>query len=160
MAIQVGDTIPNVSLKRLGPDGMEELTTGDMFAGKKVVLFGVPGAFTPTCSAKHLPGFVANRDALSDKGVDAVYCLSVNDPFVMQAWESQQGSDGKVEMLPDGNAELTRALDLEMDGSGAGLGPRCRRFAIVVDDGKVTETFIEEGGAFEVSSAENVLSRL
>jgi peroxiredoxin len=160
MAIQVGDSIPNVTLKRLGPDGMEEINTGDLFAGKKAILFAVPGAFTPTCSAKHVPGFVAQRDALAGKGVDAVYCLSVNDPFVMQAWEKDQHSEGKVEMIPDGNAEFTRALGLEMDGTGFGLGQRSKRFALVVEDGKVTKTFLEEGGGLEVSSAENVLENL
>jgi len=160
MAIQVGDRIPSVTLRRLGPDGMEEFDTAALFAGKKAVLFSVPGAFTPTCSAKHMPGFVNNIDQLRGKGVDAVYCLSVNDPFVMKAWAKDQGADGKVEMIPDGSAVFAKALGLEMDATANGLGTRSRRFALIVDDGVVTEALVEEPGAFEVSSAEYVLGKL
>ncbi len=160
MTIQVGDKIPDVTLKRLGADGMEEVSTGELFAGKKVVMFAVPGAFTPTCSAKHMPGFVNHAEEFAAKGIDKLACMSVNDPFVMQAWEKDQNSAGIVEVLPDGNGDLTKALGLEMDGSGFGLGPRSKRFALVADNGVVTELLVEEGGALDVSSAENVLSKL
>jgi len=160
MTIAQGDRIPNVTLKRLGADGMEEVSTEALFAGKKVVVFGLPGAFTPTCSAKHLPGFINQAGALAAKGVDDVICLSVNDPFVMKAWGEQQGAGDKVALLPDGNGDFTRALGLEFDVSAAGLGKRCKRFAMIVDDGTVSDLAIEEAGAFEVSSAESVLSRL
>ncbi|MEM7444465.1 MAG: peroxiredoxin [Pseudomonadota bacterium] len=160
MSIQVGNKIPDVTLKRLGADGMEEVSTGDLFAGKKVVLFAVPGAFTPTCSAKHLPGFIDHADELASKGVDAVACMSVNDPFVMQAWEKSQNASDVVEMLPDGNGEFTKALGLEMDGTAFGLGPRSKRFALIAQDGVVEELLVEEAGGLDVSSAENVLSKL
>ena len=160
MSIQVGDKIPDVTLKRLGADGMEEVSTGALFAGKKAVMFAVPGAFTPTCSAKHMPGFVNHADDLAAKGVEVIACLSVNDPFVMKAWQKDQQAGGVVEMLPDGNGEFTKALGLEMDGSGFGLGTRSKRFALIAEDGAVTELLVEEGGGLEVSSAENVLSKL
>jgi peroxiredoxin len=139
---------------------MEEISTGELFAGKKVVMFAVPGAFTPTCSAKHLPGFIDHAADLSAKGVDAVACMSVNDPFVMQAWEKSQNASDIVEMLPDGNGDFTKALGLEMDGTPFGLGPRSKRFALIADDGVVTELLVEEDGGLDVSSAENVLSKL
>ena len=160
MSIQVGDQIPDVTLKRLGADGMEEVSTGALFAGKKVVMFAVPGAFTPTCSAKHMPGFVDHADDLAAKGVETVACLSVNDPFVMQAWEKDQNAGDIVEMLPDGNGEFTAALGLEMDGTPFGLGPRSKRFALIAEDGVVKDLLVEEGGGLDVSSAENVLSKL
>lgn len=160
MSIQVGNKIPDVTLKRLGADGMEEVSTGELFAGKKVVMFAVPGAFTPTCSAKHLPGFIDHADELAAKGVEAVACMSVNDPFVMQAWEKSQNASDIVEMLPDGNGDFTKALGLEMDGTPFGLGARSKRFALIADDGVVTELLVEEGGGLDVSSAENVLSKL
>ncbi|MEQ8968404.1 MAG: peroxiredoxin [Azospirillaceae bacterium] len=160
MTIKVGDAIPSVKLKRLGANGMEEIDTRDAFAGKKAVLFSVPGAFTPTCSAKHLPGFVDHAQAIRDKGVDVVYCTAVNDPFVMKAWGEQAGVADKVEMLPDGNGEFVTALGLEMDGTGFGLGKRGQRFALIAEDGKVTVLSVEEPGAFEVSSAEAVLAAL
>jgi peroxiredoxin len=161
MSIQVGDRIPSVTLKHLTAEGLDEVSTDDLFAGKKVVMFGLPGAFTPTCSAKHLPGFIQHLDALKTKGVDSIICLSVNDPFVMKAWGEDQGAGGKVELLPDGNGELTRAMGLEFDGAGAGLGTRCKRFAMIVEDGIVKHVAVEEApGGMEVSSAEKVLEAL
>lgn len=160
MTIQVGDSIPSVTLKRLGPSGMEEITTDSIFHGKTVVVFAVPGAFTPTCSAKHLPGFVEQADAIKAKGVDTIVCLAVNDPFVMKAWGEHGGVGDTVLMLPDGNGALTRALGLEMDGSAYGLGQRSQRFAMVVKDGKVTKLAVEPPGAFGVSSAAAVLAEL
>lgn len=159
--IKVGDSIPNVTVKHLGENGLEDRATGPLFAGKKVVVFGLPGAYTPTCSAKHLPGFVGKIDELRAKGVDAVYCLSVNDAFVMKAWAKDQGAEGKVETLADGLADFTKALGLEADLSPAGLGTRCKRFAMIAEDGKVKWIAVEEApGAFEVSSAESVLKQL
>jgi len=160
MTIKVGDEIPSVKLKRLGAAGMEEIDTRDAFAGKKAVLFSVPGAFTPTCSAKHLPGFIDHAPTLKEKGVDAIFCTAVNDAFVMKAWGDQAGVGDTVEMLPDGNGEFVTALGLEMDGTGFGLGTRGQRFALVAENGKVTALAVEEPGAFEVSSAEAVLKAL
>ncbi len=160
MAITVGDTIPSVTLKHLTDNGMQEVNTSDLFKGKKVVLFSVPGAFTPTCSAKHLPGFVQQADAIKAKGVQEIVCLAVNDPFVMRAWGEKGGVEGKVFLLPDGNAAFTEALGLTMDGSGYGLGKRGQRFALVAEDGKVTHLAVEEPGKFEVSSAEAVIEKL
>ncbi|MEQ8603042.1 MAG: peroxiredoxin [Marivibrio sp.] len=160
MAIQVGDAIPSVGLMTMGTDGPEPVDPATYFAGRKVVVFSVPGAFTPTCSAKHLPGFVQHIDALKAKGVDAVACLAVNDPFVMGAWSKDQGAGGKVDMLADGSAKFTTALGLELDLIERGLGMRGQRFAMVVDDGKVTHLAVEEPGAFEVSSAEAILEAL
>jgi peroxiredoxin len=160
MSISVGDKIPAVKLKTMTADGMAEVDTGEFFKGKKVVLFAVPGAFTPTCSAKHLPGFVAKAGEIKAKGVDEVACISVNDAFVMNAWGKDQSADGKVTMLADGNGEFAKAVGLEMDGSGFGLGTRSQRYALVADDGVVTALAVEQPGAFEVSSAEAVLSAL
>jgi len=160
MAINVGDTIPSVTLKHLTDNGMQEVNTGDLFKGKKVVLFSLPGAFTPTCSAKHLPGFVQQADAIKAKGVQEIVCLAVNDPFVMRAWGEKNGVDGKVFLLPDGNATFTEALGLTMDGSGFGLGKRGQRFVLVAEDGKVTHLAVEQPGQFEVSSAEAVIAAL
>ena len=138
MTIKVGDRVPSASLKHMTADGMQTITTDQLFKGKKVVLFALPGAFTPTCSAKHVPGFVANFDALKAKGVDAIACLSVNDAFVMGAWGKDQKSDGKVHMLADGNGDFTRALGLEFDASKFGMGKRSQRYSMIVDDGVVT----------------------
>jgi peroxiredoxin len=157
--INVGDKMPSMTLKRIGANGMEVVSTDDLFKGK-VVLFSVPGAFTPTCSMKHLPGFVAQADAFKAKGVDRLVCFAVNDPFVMKAWGDQNNVDGKVEMLPDGNGDLTRALGLEMDGTGFGLGKRSQRFALLIEDGVVKDVQVEKPGAFEVSSAEAMLARV
>jgi peroxiredoxin len=160
MTIQVGDAIPEVTLKHLGANGMEDQNTAELFKGKKAVLFGVPGAFTPTCSAKHLPGFLSRAQELRAKGVDLIACMSVNDPFVMAEWAKSQNAGEDVVMVADGNADLTKAMGLEMDASGFCLGTRCQRFALIAEDGKVTELLVEEPGAFEVSSAESVLSKL
>jgi glutaredoxin/glutathione-dependent peroxiredoxin len=160
MAIKVGDKIPSAKLRHMTAEGPKEISTDEIFKGKKVVLFAVPGAFTPTCSAKHLPGFVQNSDAIKAKGVDTIACLAVNDAFVMGAWGKQQGTDGKVTMLADGNGTFTKELGLEMDGSGFGLGTRSKRYAMVVQDGVVKALNVENPGAFEVSSAEAVLKAL
>ncbi len=160
MTIKVGEKVPAVKLKQMTPEGMKDVDTGEFFKGKKVVLFALPGAFTPTCSAKHLPGFVEKAAELRSKGVDAVACLSVNDAFVMNAWGKQQNADGKVQMLADGNGDFTRAVGLEMDGSGYGLGQRSQRYAMIVQDGVVKALNVEKPGAFEVSSVEAVLKAL
>jgi peroxiredoxin len=160
MTIKVGDKIPNMKFKvRQGGDP-KDLTTDELFKGKKVVLFAVPGAFTPTCSMKHLPGFIGKYDELKKKGVDTVACLSVNDHFVMGAWAKDQGAGDKIAMIADGNGDFTRAVGLELDGSGFGLGHRSQRYAMVVDDGTVKTLNVEKGGAFEVSSAEAILGAL
>ncbi len=160
MTIKVGDSIPSVNLKHKTADGIQDISTAELFGGKKVVVFALPGAFTPTCSAKHLPGFVAKAGEIKAKGVDTIACLSVNDAFVMDAWGKDQGVGDKVLMLADGNGEFSKALGLEFDGSGFGMGTRCQRFAMVVENGTVAALNIEEPGVFEVSSAEAVLSTL
>lgn len=159
MTISVGDKLPNVTLVKATADGPEKVQSGDYFAGKKVALFSVPGAFTPTCSAKHLPGFVDKAQDLKAKGIDEIACTAVNDPFVMQAWKERDGSDA-ITMLADGNGDMAQALGLTMDGSGFGLGQRGSRWSAVVDDGKVVQLNVEEGGSFEVSSAEHMLGQL
>ena len=159
MAVSVGDQIPNVTIKTMGEKGPEDFNTGEFFAGKKVVLFAVPGAFTPTCSAAHVPGFVVNADKILAKGVDAIVCLSVNDAFVMSAWGQSQNADALV-MAADGNGEFTKAMGLTLDGSGFGLGHRSSRYALFAEDGKITTLNAEQGGAFEVSSAEQILQAL
>ena len=160
MAIAVGDKIPSATMKHMTDDGPADITTEELFGGKKVVVFAVPGAFTPTCSVKHLPGFVQQADAIKAKGVDDVACLSVNDAFVMGAWGKDQQAGGKVLMLADGNADFAEALGLAFDGSGFGMGKRAQRFAMIVDDGTVAHLAVEEPGAFEVSSAEAILRAL
>lgn len=160
MTIKVGDKVPAATLMQMKDGGPKPVKTEDLFAGRKVVLFALPGAFTPTCSAKHLPGFVQNADALKGKGVDAIACLSVNDAFVMGAWGDQQKAGDKVLMLADGNGDFTRALGLELDASRFGMGKRSQRYAMVIEDGVVKSLNIEEPGAFSVSSAEHVLGQL
>ena len=160
MTIKVGDSAPEGSFTIMKADGPGALKSSDLFAGKKVVLFSVPGAFTPTCSKQQLPGFIEQADALTPQGVDSIACMAVNDVFVMHAWGESAGAAGKVEMLADGNGDYTKALGLELDASGFGMGQRGQRFAIVFDDGLVSQLFIEEGGAFKVSSAEHVLENL
>jgi peroxiredoxin len=158
---KVGDKVPSATLRMLGPEGPKPITTEELFAaGKKVVAFALPGAFTPTCSAKHVPGFVSEFDKLKAKGIDTIACISVNDAFVMGAWGKDQKADGKVMMLGDGNGEFTQAMGLTMDGSKFGLGTRSQRYAMIVDDGVIKDLFVEKPGAFEVSSAENVLKHL
>lgn len=159
MTIKVGDTLPDVTLVKATSEGPEKVQSSEYFAGKKVALFSVPGAFTPTCSAKHLPGFVEKADDLKAKGIDEIACTAVNDPFVMQAWKERDGSES-VTMLADGNGDMAQALGLTMDGSGFGLGQRGSRWSAVVDDGKVVELNVEEAGQFEVSSAEHMLGQL
>ena len=159
MTVAVGDQIPNVTIKTMGANGPEDLNTGDFFADKKVVLFAVPGAFTPTCSAAHLPGFVANADKILAKGVDAIVCLSVNDAFVMAAWGASQKAEALV-MAADGNGEFTTAMGLTLDGSGFGLGHRSSRYALIAENGTITALNADQGGAFEVSSAEKILEAL
>ncbi len=160
MTIKVGDKIPQATMMEMTGDGPAPVSTADLFKGQKVALFSVPGAFTPTCSAKHLPGFVKNADGIKAKGVDSIVCMSVNDAFVMGAWGKDQNVGDKVRMLGDGNGEFAKALGLELDGSGFGLGTRSQRFSMIVDDGTVTELNIEAPGAFEVSSAEYMLNQL
>ncbi len=160
MTIKAGDTMPSGSFKMIGKDGMATLSTDELFKGKKVVLFSVPGAFTPTCDAKHLPGFVQSAAAFKAKGVDSVACMAVNDAFVMNAWGKASGTGEHVLMLADGNGDYSRALGLEMDGRGFGMGMRGQRFAVVVDNGVAKHVNIEAPGKFEVSAAEYVLKQL
>src|SRR5579875_1447581 len=160
MTIKVGDTIPSMKLMMATTDGPKEVSTDDLFKGKKVVLFGVPGAFTPTCSARHLPGFVDNADQFQTKGVDTVACVAVNDAFVMNAWAKDQQVDQKVVMLADGSGDFTKAMGLELDLMGRGMGMRSQRFALIAEDGKVTHLAVEPPGGFDVSKAESVLAAL
>ena len=159
MSIQAGDKVPSLTLKTMGAQGPEDISTDDIFNGKKVVLFAVPGAFTPGCSMTHLPGFVVNADKIKDKGVDTIACMAVNDAFVMGAWgEAQNASE--ILMLADGNGDFTGALGLELDASGFGMGKRSQRFAMVVEDGTVTHLNVEPGAGIEVSSAEAIMELL
>jgi len=160
MTIKVGDAIPSMKLIMATAEGPKETSTDDIFKGKKVVLFAVPGAFTPTCSAKHLPGFVQNAEAIKAKGVDTIACIAVNDAFVMGAWGKDQGTDGKVTMLADGAAQFAKALGLELDLNARGMGVRSQRYALVAEDGKVTHLAVEAPGGFEVSKAESILAAL
>jgi len=159
MSINVGDKVPSVTIKRLGEGGMEAVNTGEFFAGKKIVLFSVPGAFTPTCSMTHLPEFIENAEAIKAKGVDDIVCLAVNDPFVMKAWGEAQGASDKITMLPDGNGEFTGAMGLTQDISAAGLATRGKRFAMVINDGVVESLDIEEGKGVTVSGATACLAK-
>jgi peroxiredoxin (alkyl hydroperoxide reductase subunit C) len=158
--IKVGDTIPSMKVATATPDGPREATTDDIFKGKKVVMFAVPGAFTPTCSAKHMPGFLQHLDELKAKGVDSVVCMAVNDPFVLGAWAKDQGVDGRITMVADGSAALTKAMGLELDLVARGLGVRSQRFALVADNARVTHLAVEAPGGFDVSSAEAVIAAL
>ena len=161
MTIQVGDKLPAAKLRRLTPDGIKEVSVAELTGGKKVVLFAVPGAFTPTCSERHLPGFVEQADTLRAKGVDSVACVAVNDPFVMDAWAKTKNVGDKVELYSDGNGEFTKALGLDFDGSGFGLGTRSRRYAMVVEDGTVKTLLVEEvPSQAEASSASAILATL
>jgi len=160
MTVKVGDSIPSMKLMMGTAEGPKEVSTDDLFKGKKVVMFAVPGAFTPTCSVKHLPGFVQSADAIKAKGVDSVICVAVNDVFVMGAWGKEQGVVDKVVMLADGSAALTKALGLELDLTARGLGIRSQRYALVAEDGKVTHLAVEAPGGFEVSRAESILAAI
>ena len=160
MAIETGQRIPSATLKTMAADGMKDVSTDELFKGKKVVLFAVPGAFTPTCSNQHLPGFIGKADEIKAKGVDTIACMSVNDAFVMDAWGKAHGAGDKVLMLADGNGDFARALGLEFDGSGIGFGIRAQRFALVAEDGVVETLAVEKPMAFEVSSAEAILAAL
>lgn len=160
MSISAGDNAPSVTFKTMGDSGPQNLTSEELFGGKKVVLFAVPGAFTPTCSAKHLPGFVEKAAAMKAKGVDEIACVAVNDAFVMGEWGKSQNVGDSVKMVADGNGEFAAACGLIMDGSGFGLGTRMQRCAMIVENGKVSKVFVEEPGQFEKSTAENVLANL
>ncbi|HTN16017.1 MAG TPA: peroxiredoxin [Sphingomonadaceae bacterium] len=159
MTIAVGDKLPDVKLVKVTANGPEAVQSGEYFAGKKVALFSVPGAFTPTCSAKHLPGYVDKAEELKAKGVDEIACTAVNDAFVMAAWGKASGSDA-VTMLADGNADFVKALGLTMDGSGFGMGTRGQRFSVLLNDGVVEKLNVEAPGDFNVSSAEYLLGQL
>jgi peroxiredoxin len=160
MTLKVGDKVPSATFTAFGPDGPGPLTTDQLFGGKKVALFAVPGAFTPTCSAKHVPGFKQNAAALKAKGVDTIACVSVNDVFVMRAWGQDQGVGDEILMLADGNGDFTKAVGLQMDASRFGMGPRSQRYSMIVEDGVVKELNVEQGGEFKVSSAEYMLEQL
>jgi len=159
MTVQTGDKVPSLTLKTMGEKGPEDITTDSIFSGKKVVLFSVPGAFTPACSMTHLPGFVVNADKIKAKGVDTIVCMAVNDAFVMGAWGDAQNA-AELLMLADGNGELTKALGLELDGTGFGLGHRGQRFAMIVEDGTITHLNVEPGAGVDVSSAETIMGLL
>ncbi len=160
MAIKVADRMPSGVLKTMSAEGPKDVSTDELFKGKKVVLFSVPGAFTPTCDAKHLPGFVQLADQMRAKGVDLIACMAVNDVFVMNAWGKASGVADKVLMLADGNGDYAKALGLELDASGFGMGLRGQRFALVIEDGVVKHADIEAPGQFKVSAAEHVLGQL
>jgi peroxiredoxin len=160
MAIKAGDRMPAGTFKRMTREGPKDLTTEELFKGKRVVLFSVPGAFTPTCDAKHLPGFVQLADQIRAKGVDTIACMAVNDVFVMNAWGKASGVGDQVLMLADGNGDYARALGLELDASKFGMGKRGQRFAIIAKDGTATHVDVEEPGQFKVSAAEYVLGQL
>jgi peroxiredoxin len=167
MAIAIGQALPNVTLYEfieeetpgcaVGPNAFQ---VGDMVKGKKIIVFGLPGAYTPTCSAKHVPGYVAQAAALKAKGIDEVWCVSVNDAFVMGQWGKEQGARGKVRMLGDGNAAFSKAIDLTLDLTGRGMGIRSNRYAMILNNGVVEKLFVEQPGKFEVSNAESILAAL
>jgi peroxiredoxin len=160
MTIKVGDKLPSAKLTEATADGPKPVTTDDFFKGRRVALFAVPGAFTPTCSAKHLPGFKQQAQQIRGKGVDAIACLSVNDAFVMRAWAEDQAVGDDIAMLGDGNAEFTKAVGLEMDGGKFGMGVRSQRYSMIVDDGVVKQLNVEEPGEFKVSSADYLMTQL
>jgi len=160
MTIKAGDQMPSGAFKTMTADGLRDVSTDALFTGKTVVLFSVPGAFTPTCDAKHLPGFVQHAEAMKAKGVDTIACMAVNDVFVMNAWGKASNVGDKVMMLADGNGDYSRALGLELDARGFGMGVRGKRFAIIVRDGVASQVNVEEGGEFKVSAADHVLGQL
>ena len=160
MTIKVGDKLPNATFMTMGANGPQPITTDEVFKGKKVALFAVPGAFTPTCSAQHLPGFKENAAELKRKGVDTIACVSVNDVFVMNAWSQHQNAGEHILMLADGNGDFTKAVGLELDASKFGMGARSQRYSMVVEDGVVKSLNVEQGGEFKVSSAEFMLAMM
>jgi peroxiredoxin len=161
MPIKVGDQIPDVKIKTMVDGKMQDVSTGELFKGKKAVLFAVPGAFTPTCSMQHLPGFIANARKIKDKGVELIACTSVNDAFVMDAWSKAQGAAGnEVMMLADGNADFAKAMGLEMDGKGIGFGTRSQRYAAIIENGVIKALNVEKPMKFECSSADAILDEL
>ena len=160
MTIQIGDTLPEGSFNIMLDDKPSEIDTGDLFGNKNVLLFAVPGAFTPGCSLNHLPGFISNRSELYSKGIDQIICLAVNDIFVMSAWAKSQNISDEIMMISDGNCDYTKKIGLEIDSTAFGMGIRSRRYALVANDSKITQLFIDEPGKIEVSTAESVLSNL
>ena len=160
MTISVGERLPKTTLVKATPDGPQPVDSEEFFRGRRVALFSVPGAFTPTCSARHLPGFVDKAEELKAKGVDEIACVAVNDAFVMQAWADQGGATGKVTMLADGNGDFAREIGLVMDGSKYGMGQRGQRWSAIVNDGTVEQLNVEEPGAFNVSSADHLVGSL
>lgn len=161
MTIAKGDSLPEATFRVMGPEGIETLTTDQVFGGKKVMLFAVPGAYTPTCHLKHLPGFVENADKFKSAGIDTVACVAVNDPFVLDAWAKASGTEGKVQLLSDGNGEFTKKIGMDFDGSGIGLGTRSKRYAMLVEDGVVKVLHTEDSpGVAEVSTATEMLKAL
>ena len=160
MAIKVGDKVPSVTLRYLGPDGVKAVSSDEFFAGKKVAIFGLPGAYTRTCSSRHLPGYVQNAAALKAKGLDTIACLSVNDAFVMNAWGKEHGAGEHVVMLGDGSADFTKAIGLTVDRTEAGMGIRSQRYSMIVDNGVVTKLNVEPSGEYGVSSAEAMLQKI
>ena len=160
MTIKVGDRLPDATFMTMGSDGPNPVSVKDYFSGKRVALFAVPGAFTPTCSAKHLPNYKERAADLSTAGIDKIACTSVNDVFVMSAWGENQNVDGDMDMLADGNGDFAKAIGLELDGSGFGMGGRSQRYGMVVNDGVVEALHVEEGGEYRVSSADYMLDNL
>ena len=160
MTIQIGDTLPEGSFNIMLDDKPSEIDSGDLFGNKNILLFAVPGAFTPGCSLNHLPGFISNRSELYSKGIDQIVCLAVNDIFVMSAWAKSQNISDEIMMISDGNCDYTKKIGLEIDSTAFGMGIRSRRYALVANDSKITQLFIDEPGKIEVSTAESVLSKL
>ena len=160
MAVKVGDRVPSATLRYLTKEGMQSVSSNDFFKGKKVALFALPGAYTRTCSSRHLPGYVQNAQAMKQKGIDTIACLSVNDAFVMDAWGKEHGADDKVVMLGDGSCEFTKAMGLTVDRISAGMGTRSQRYSMIVDDGVIKELNVEPSGEYGVSSAEAMLAKL
>ncbi|WIA18233.1 hypothetical protein OEZ86_001835 [Tetradesmus obliquus] len=158
--VKVGDKIPSATLKTMGESGIQDITTEELTTGKKVVIFAVPGAFTPTCSKSHAPGFIQHAAELKAKGVDTIACVSVNDPFVMDAWAKDLAAGSALLFLADGNGDFTKAMDLELDGRGFGLGARSQRYAAVIEDGVITKLEVEGGGGLTCSAADNILKLL
>lgn len=160
MSINVGDRLPEANFVKPGADGPEPVASGDFFKGRRVALFSVPGAFTPTCSARHLPGFIERADELKAKGIDAIACTSVNDAFVLGAWSKANEADQSITMLADGNGDFAKAIGLEMDGTAYGMGKRSQRYAMLVNDGVVEQLHVEQPGEFRVSSADYLIDQL